>query len=156
MPTVTHLPRLQQSLADLDEALAELALLAGDVPEPDDEPAIADAMRERVAIIRGDVAESTATLRDRDARAALSACHERFNAIARRMSGELATRAHVVEIVSIASDRGGAWTKWSDAMQQGLDRCAVAHDAVAASLLECWRGLAAPQLRPRLGRRSHV
>jgi hypothetical protein len=145
MVTIDAFAHLLQSLADLDDVLAELALLAGDVPEPDDEPAIVDALRDRIIDLRGDVSDASGMLRGGDPRAALASCHERFNAIARAMASELGSRAHVIEIVCIASDRGGAWIKWSSAVQHGLDRCTVANDTVAAALLESWRGLATTQ-----------
>ncbi len=135
MATIDPHVQLQRALADLDNALAELALLAGDVPE-DDEPAIVDALRDRVSDVRGDIADAASALRDHDG---LAMCHERFNVAASRIASELTTRAHIVEIASIAIEREGAWTKWSDAVQQGLDRCTSAHDTVAAALLGCWR-----------------
>jgi hypothetical protein len=141
--TLENIPRLRRGLADVDEALNEVALFAGDVPDPADAPAIVDALCERVSDIREELAEAAATLRG-DTADALGACHQRFNDAARRVRIELTSAANSVEIAAIAADRGGAWSKWSDAVQQGLDRCAHSTESVAAALLACWRELAAP------------
>jgi hypothetical protein len=138
------IPRLQRSLADVDDALNDVALFAGDVPDPEDEPAIVEAVRDRVYDIRGTLAEAAAPLRNSESAGALGTCHEKFNEAARRLRTELTSAAISVEIAAIAADRGGAWSKWSDAVQQGLDRCAHSTESVAAALLACWRELAAP------------
>jgi hypothetical protein len=142
--TMDSIPRLQRSLADVDDVLNEVALSAGDVPDPEDEPAIVEAVRDRVHDIRGTLAEAAAALRGGELAGTLGTCHEKFNEAARRVRSELTSAAIAVEIAAIAADRGGAWSKWSDAVQQGLDRCAHSTECVAAALLACWRELAAP------------
>lgn len=136
------IPRLRRGLADVDEALNEVALFTGDVPDPADAPAIVEALCERIDDIRGELAEAAAMLRGESADA-LGACHAKFNEAASRVRLELTSAANSVEIAAIAADRGGAWSKWGDAVQQGLDRCAHSIESVAAALLACWRELAA-------------
>lgn len=141
--TSEWIPRLQRSLGEADDALNEVALFAGDVPDPGDEPAIVEALRDRVHDVRASLAEAAAALRSSEAAEGLGACHEKFNEAAGLLRTELASAANWVEIAAIAADRGGAWRKWGDAVQQSLDRCAHATESVAAALLACWRDLVA-------------
>ena len=134
---IAHLDR---SLAALDDALGELALSAGDFPASP-EPAVAEAIRDGVAELRGELAGLSALAR-RGSADALAACHERINVAARRLRAEIASAPTILEIAAIGAARRGAWRKWSAAVQQALDRSAAAADDVAAAMVHCWRDAA--------------
>lgn len=134
------LRRLDQALTDLDDALGELAITLGDVP--DDEPAVVESVRHRVDDVRGDLRDGSAALRHSGSRG-LAACHAAFNDAARRIRGEIVSAANVLETAAIAAERGGAWQKWSRTAREGFDRVSVATDAVGDALLACWRDLVA-------------
>jgi hypothetical protein len=130
--------RLEQSLAELDAALDHVALIAGDLPEPEDEPAVVDALRDRVDGIRGELQESSSAVRA----ASIVDAHAAFNTAARRIRLELTAPSNAEEIAAVAASRGGAWTRWSDVVRRALDDVGAASDTVAAALLDCWRELA--------------
>lgn len=130
---------LEQALADLDSALDDVILIAGDVPDPDDEPALVAALRDRAIGIRGELQAAAAAARS----SAIVDAHAAFNAAARRLRLELTTNANVEEIAAIATARGGSWNRWSGVVRRALDNTAALCDAVSASLLECWREVVA-------------
>jgi hypothetical protein len=131
--------RLEQSLADLDAALDDVILIAGDVPDSHDQPALVAALKDRATGIRDELHAAAAAARV----SAIVDAHTAFNAASRRLRLELTTMANVEEIAAIAATRGGSWKRWSEVVRQALDNAAVFCDAVGASLLECWREIVA-------------
>ncbi len=131
--------RLEQSLTQLGASLDDVVLIAGDLPECDDEPALVDALRDRATGVRGEVHAAFAAAH----RFAIADAHRACNAAARRIRTELMVRANFEEIAAIAVTRGGAWNRWSEVVRQALDEVAAASETTGAALLDCWRELAA-------------
>lgn len=130
---------LEQSLAELDGALDDVILIAGDLPESEDEPVIVAALRDRATGIRGELHTAAAAARV----TAIVNAHSAFNSAARRLRAELTTASNAEEIAAIASARGGAWNRWSGVVREAIDNAAALADSVNDSLLECWREIVA-------------
>jgi hypothetical protein len=139
-----RITQLEQALAAIDAALDDIVLIAGDVPESDDEPALVDALRDRATAIRGELRHAIAAAHG----GSLGDANASSNEVARRVRGELASAANYEEIAALAVTLGGPWTRWSGVVREALDAAAVSCDAAADALLDCWRELASQHRIP--------
>jgi|GEM_PF-1639435 len=144
--------RLEQALMRLDAALDDVILMVGDLPECVDEPAIADALRDRAVEIRGELDTAVTAARAM----ALAEAHAAFNAVARSIRLELAVPSNTLEIVAVAASRGGAWLRWSEVVRQSLDEVGAACEPVSQAVLDCWCELAAQYRIPHWKEMPHV
>ena len=154
---------LEATLRRFADSVRHLVLTIDDVPEISDEPAVVDALRTAVGDIQAEADALLARLASdstkADVPAALAGSQETCNRIAFAIRRSLVTHANVREIENVARERGGAWTRWSDAVRQSFAECENLVDLTGAALLDCWRELVdrgAVTATPPEGRRQHA
>jgi hypothetical protein len=72
----------------------------------------------------------------------LTRCHERVNRVATALGDDLLGYDRLVELLSLARSRGGAWPSWANEFQDGLRQSQRLVFDVSDALLACWREFA--------------
>lgn len=114
---------LRERLSVLEETLRQLALSLGDVPEPGNEPAIAQSLRDELAEIENDVRAAIGAATGEDELHTLVAMQQSLNRTWRAIDSDIASYHAVSEIVRAGEERGGAWPRWTAVVREVIERC---------------------------------
>lgn len=139
-------------LAELTDAIRELAVAVDDCPAADGDLAVIEAMRGHSADVEGDVRETASAAAaalvaeeagdtTRAARLAADA-HERFSALGRRIRFGLSGHDSLFEVERLPERRGGGWRRWSDIVLRQLEQIDHALHRTDAAFVACWQEVA--------------
>jgi len=114
---------------------------------------VASSLADAVLAVRGILEESRAAANEAceavghpldvdRARRALITCQERFHRFTAEFSRDLASYDRMVDLASVAQERGRDWASWVQVVKQGLEQCQALVEDGREALFLCWQDLA--------------
>lgn len=142
------LAAVRDLLAELANAVRELAIAVDDGRAEDGDLAVIDALREQAADVEGDVSETAAVMAaaleaeeagDGPRAARLTAnAHEAFSNLARRVRFGLSGHDSLIELARLP-ERGAGWLRWSEVLLRQLEQVDHALHRTDAAFVGCWQ-----------------
>jgi hypothetical protein len=144
--------RLQEQLKKLHDAVSALYVTVTEDKPTSGTVALIDPIEEAVDDMLG-AADEAVALADQalqaarisggseTTRQALGRMHQLVNRLERIFWERLAKPKVILELRSLARERGGGWQGWVKAAQQAIDDCARPLLNLSEQLLDCWEEL---------------